>query len=75
MSQLSDLPLAQRIFKSPHKPCVQLLLATHVTTRPEVYKQWNDERMTRSSKAVNEEGMSVQRAARWGLYKVLNKTS
>ena len=63
MSQLSDLPLAQRIFKSPHKPNVQLPLAPHVTTRPEVYKQWNDERVTRPMKAVNEYGMSVRRAA------------
>ena len=63
MSQLSDLPLPQRIFKSPHKPCAQLPLAPHVTTRPEVYKQWNNERMTRAMKAVSEEGMSVRRAA------------
>ena len=63
MSLLSDLPLAQRIFKSPRKPCVQLPLAPYITTRPEVYKQWNDERMTRAMKAVNEEGMLVQRAA------------
>ena len=62
MSQLSDLLLVQRIFKSSHQPCVQLPLAPHVTTRPEVYKQWNDKKMTRAMKAVNEEGISVRRA-------------
>ena len=71
MSQLTrscgDVPLSERLFKSTctAAPFISPLLRCPdiKPQRPDFYKQWNDDAMSRAMKAVLESGMSVRRAA------------